>query len=128
MSNRADRAFAKTGLTPTQAFALICISEEPGASPSDIAEKLNIAPSTVTRAVDQLKARGFAESSSTGRAVDIHPTDDGRAMVQPVKDAWRDLYEDYCTQIDRSEADQLSFTLAAVNDKLRGRSPRESHT
>jgi DNA-binding MarR family transcriptional regulator len=126
MSHRADRAFATTGLTPTQAFALLCIADEPGVNPSEIAGRLHIAPSTVTRAVDTLRDRGLVETTSAGRAVDIAATKAGAAMVETVMNAWHALYEDYCTQLDRDEADDLSHTLARVNDALRGRPPHST--
>ena len=42
-------------------------------------------------------------------------------MVQPIMDAWHALYNDYCTQLDREQADKLSFNLVSVKDTLRGR-------
>ena len=50
MSHRADRAFATTGLTPTQAFALLCIAAEPGVHPSEIAYDIH----TMQRSLEAL--------------------------------------------------------------------------
>lgn len=91
----AEDCFRPTGLNPSQGFALMCIVDEPGISPSVIAERLALAPSTVTRIVAALERAGHVTTTATGRRVAARPTPSGRRLHKRVLTAWRVLYDRY---------------------------------
>lgn len=119
MNARAERAFAATGLTPTQAFALMCIADEPGIHPSTIAEHLALAPSTITRVIDALRSRAFVVTETEGRTLKVVATEQGLAMRESAAVAWKTLYDDYCVDLGQAEADALSKQINAANTALR---------
>ena len=55
----AEEAFAPTGLAPSPAFVLMTVHRQPGVQPSEIAAIMMLSPSTVTRLVEKLEAKGL---------------------------------------------------------------------
>lgn len=76
-------AFKPFGLTPSQAFMLRVVLEQPGMLQSEVASMLSISRSTATRTLDGLQKQKLVERRTTerdGREFAIHPTAAARAM------------------------------------------------
>ncbi|VAW65860.1 hypothetical protein MNBD_GAMMA08-1659, partial [hydrothermal vent metagenome] len=54
-----DDAFKPFGLSPSHAYVLRLVLDQPGISMKQIAEELELAPSTVTRFIDSLINKKF---------------------------------------------------------------------
>lgn len=107
LSAMADSCFRPTGLNPSQGFALMCIVDQPGISPSVIAEKLGLAPSSVTRIVEALERQGYVTTEVHGRRVHASATTSGRSLCRRVITAWGRLHDAYCEVLGRTEGDGL---------------------
>jgi MarR family transcriptional regulator, organic hydroperoxide resistance regulator len=113
----ADAAFRPTGLSPSHAFVLMLAAEEPGIGPGALAEHLALAPSTVTRFVDQLVAKGLLTRTADGRAAHLAATPAGLALLKGVEQAWKRLHNAYLTVLG-PEADRLTEAIDAACRKL----------
>ena len=67
----AEEAFAKTGLSPSYAFLVMIVEEQPGITLKSLSEKLHLAPSTCTRLVDKLVNREIVERKQEGTGDDL---------------------------------------------------------
>lgn len=70
-------AFQPFDLTPPQGFMLRAVLERPGMLQHQLANLLDIARPTATRAIDGLAAKGLVERHHVkrdGRELEIHPT------------------------------------------------------
>jgi DNA-binding MarR family transcriptional regulator len=70
-------AFKPFGLTPSQAFMLRVVLEQPGLLQNELASILSISRSTATRTLDGLQKLKLVERRTTerdGRELAIHPT------------------------------------------------------
>lgn len=77
------RAFKPFGLTPSQAFMLRVVLDQPALLQSELARELAIARPTATRTLDGLQKLQLIERRSTatdGREFAIHPTAPAMAM------------------------------------------------
>mgnify|MGYP000544210458 CR=1 FL=1 len=64
----AEDAFSDLEICPTHGYLMILLDEQrEGLSVSEIADKLAIAPSTVTRFVDKLTEKGLVEREKEGK-------------------------------------------------------------
>ena len=64
----AEEAFGKVGLSPSHAFLVMLVNEQPGISQKELSRALNLAPSTVTRFVDSLNyARAWWSAGAKAR-------------------------------------------------------------
>lgn len=118
MQEMAQECFVPTGLNPSQGFALLCVIDEPGVQPSVIAERLALAPSTVTRIIDALRKKGLVESEADGRTSLLTATTAGKRMATRVRKAWKDLYHAYSERLGQPVADQLCANIHECNLQL----------
>ena len=81
----ADEAFRPTGLSPSHAFLLMTIADEPGIGPKDAGAALALAPSTITRFVDLLEARGLVRRERRGKTQSLTATDAGRRTLPAIQ-------------------------------------------
>ena len=120
LSTMADQCFRPTGLNPSQGFALMCIVDEPGISPSVIAERLALAPSSVTRIVEALQRQDLVKTKAQGRRVSATATAVGRRMHKRVLKAWRALHDAYAEVLGRPEGDALCDRIHEASVELAG--------
>lgn len=113
----ADAAFAPTGLSPSHAFVLMLAAEEPGIGPGELAERLSLAPSTVTRFVDQLVAKGLLTRTAEGRTARLAATSRGLGLLKGVEQAWKRLHIAYVSVLG-PEADRLAREIDAACQTL----------
>jgi len=104
----AEDAFAPLALAPSQAFLLMLALEEPGVSPKELAARLRLAPSTVTRLVDGLARKGLVEKRSLGKAVHVHPTERGRSLAPDMAACWKSLHKAYSDVLGEQAGSELT--------------------
>lgn len=117
----AEEAFSPTGLSPSHAFVLMTAAEDPGVGPGELATRLSLAPSTVTRLVDLLVARGLLTRTAQGRTARLAPTPAGLALLKGVEKAWKRLHKAY-EEILGPEGDRLAGEMDAACRRLEARS------
>jgi DNA-binding MarR family transcriptional regulator len=89
----SDDAFARTGLAPSLGYVLMTVQRKPGIQPSEVAEITMLDPSTVTRLVEKLQAKGLVRRETQGRTALIHPTPAGLALVPDLLAAWDQVFQ-----------------------------------
>lgn len=118
VSRMAEEEFGKLGLSPSHAFLLMVAVDEPGISQKDLAERLHLAQSTVSRFVDSLVLRGFVEKKATGKVAHIFPTAKGEAQVEEMNTAWHALYQRYSAILGEEEGKHLTRLADEAHRKL----------
>lgn len=114
----ADAAFKELGLSPSHAFMLQLVNEQPGITQKELAEYLSLAPSTLTRFADKLVYGGYIERDQKGKVVRIYPTAAGKALQQPFEEAWSRLYRQYSTILGEQSGIDLTRTIDQANRRL----------
>lgn len=117
ISKMAEDEFAPTGLSPTAAFLMMTVLEKEGISQKDICQALHLQPSTITRLIASLEAKGYLSSRSEGRMSLIFSTDQGRDLESRIHECWNKLRQRYNT-ILKSHDDELSLQLYEVSNQL----------
>ena len=117
MGRLADEAFRPTGLSPSHAFVLMLAAEEPGIGPGELAERLDLAPSTVTRFVDSLVIKGLLTRTAEGRAARLAATSAGLARLKGVEQAWKRLHTAYAAVLG-PDGERLARELDAASRAL----------
>lgn len=72
-----EEAYRPTGLSPSHAYLLQFVLDQPGATPKKLAEKMDLKLSTVTRFVDSLSVKGLVERRKENRdkrECSVYPT------------------------------------------------------
>lgn len=114
----ADTAFKDTGLSPSHAFMMMLINDQPGMTLKELGEHLHLAPSTLSRFADKLVYKGYIERDQEGKSVRIYPTTDGKALAKPIEAAWKTLFEDYSAILGKDEGIELTKVIDVANKRL----------
>jgi len=116
-----DDAFKPLGLSPSHAYVLRVVLDQPGISMKQIAEELELAPSTVTRFVDslinkQLLSRVSDEDDKRGTR--IQPTAQANKIHKKLEKTGLDLYNNLNEVIGKKAFSNLVTDIRKVHQKL----------
>lgn len=107
----AEEAFAPVGLSPSQAFLIMLALESPGITPTELAARLHLAPSTVSRLADGLVRRNLLERRAQGKAAHFHPTAQGKGMADAIAAAWKSLHRRYSDVLGEDTGTDLTRVI-----------------
>lgn len=93
LTNQADEVFATMGLSSSHALLLWRISNNLDVQPSQLANQMQLKPSTITRLVQKLERRGLVEKQSEGRAISIRCTAEGDELAEEIRQKWGQLIQ-----------------------------------
>lgn len=118
ITRMADEEFRRTGLSPSHAFLMMLVDDNPGIGQKELCEQLHLAPSTVTRFIDTLAYKGYLIRRSDGKASMVYATEEGEKLSKPIKDAWKSLHRRYAKVLGLKESDELTAFTDAASEKL----------
>lgn len=118
ITDLAEDEFRKTGLSPTYAFLLMLVNDNPGMSPSEISKKLHLQPSTITRFVDKLTISGHLERRNEGKKVSLFATPDGIKLQEQIMASWSSLHERFTGLLGEDLAKSFTEDVNTVNRLL----------
>lgn len=112
----ADEEFRVTGLSPAHAFVMMVVIDKPGIAPGEISNRLQIAPSTVTRFIDQLERKELLKRESEGKTVKIFSSQKGKELQENIDSAWKGLHDRYTNILGDKYSDVLT---QLINDAIK---------
>ena len=118
ITKMAEEEFRITGLSPSHAFLLMLVEEQPGIGMKSLSEKLQLAPSTVTRFVDNLVHRGLLVRESQGRETRLTLTPEGQELQNLILKAWKKLHNRYAKILGRKEGDEFTRMVDEMSQQL----------
>ncbi len=118
ITRMAEEEFRITGLSPSHAFLMMIVNDNPGIGQKELSERLRLAPSTVTRFVDTLEYKGLLIRKSQGKLTKIFSTDKGKGLEIEISKAWKNLYQRYSNVLGAEGGDELTRLIDEANRKL----------
>jgi MarR family transcriptional regulator, organic hydroperoxide resistance regulator len=115
----ADEAFSITGFSPSLAFLLMLVNDEPGITPTGLSDKLSLAVSTITRFVDKLENKGFVKRETEGKNCFIYPAEKGINQEALLEKAWNNLYEMFREIFDKEDYESLTEKIYGMYRKIK---------
>ena len=91
---RVHEVLGQLGLYPGQTFVLYALWSYDGLTQSELAERLNRSPSTITKKIQRMEKAGFVirrSDDSDERISRVFLTDAGREVRSAVEEAWNRL-------------------------------------
>jgi DNA-binding MarR family transcriptional regulator len=118
LEGMASSCFSTLGLAPNQAFLLMTVQDRPGIAAGELARRLHLAPSTLTRFLDKLEARGLVKRTKEGRSASVETTAKG-ARIRPMLEAgWAELYRRYVAVLGEKAAASLTVAMVKAGSAL----------
>lgn len=116
-----DDAFSKIGLSPSHAYLMRAVFNAPGITQKNLADELKLSPSTVTRFIDTLAARGLLErmhNGDDGRESAIYPAKEGNKIKNELENVAKDLARQVRAIINEVDVDELVVRLREAKAAL----------
>jgi MarR family transcriptional regulator, organic hydroperoxide resistance regulator len=111
----AEVAFADLGLTPSDAYLIICVNEKPNIQPTEISEKILLAPSTITRMIEKLEKRNIVTRATEGKYTFVAPTAKGKEIYGSVIQKWDEIGAQFTQKLgDSTVSNLVQFTTQAA--------------
>ncbi len=114
----ATEIWKKIDLAPSHAYLLKLVLEEPGLQAGQIAEQLQLTPSTITRLIEKLEEKKLVTRITEGKATNVFPTQKARELKPQIKQGIDEFNEKYSKVLGKEESRQLIQNMHTVADKL----------
>lgn len=115
LTRLADEAFQETGWGPSYSFILLRVNANPGIGPTELSRQLSLTPSTITRLVEKLEARGMVVREISGRKTSISPTQKSIDLNPSLTEAWHQLFKRYTELLGHHLATELNKAVFNAN-------------
>ncbi|MCB1060693.1 MAG: winged helix-turn-helix transcriptional regulator [Calditrichaeota bacterium] len=108
LTKMAEEEFAPVGLAPSYGFLLMNVNAHPGIQPTEVADHMMLAASTVTRLVEKMEDEGYLKREREGKAIHIYPTAKSKRLDPKIKACWRNLFARYSELLGKDESQKLT--------------------
>ncbi|WP_276485349.1 MarR family winged helix-turn-helix transcriptional regulator [Paraflavitalea pollutisoli] len=114
----AMETWKQVDLSPSHAYLLLLVIEEPGIQPTGLSEQLLLTPSTITRLIEKLEDKGLATRSTEGKLTKVYPTEKAKALLPKLLECVNSFTENYSNILGKDESLRMVKNMAALADKL----------
>ncbi len=114
----ATNSWKSVGLSPSHAYLLMMVLDEPGIQPGTLVKELLLTPSTITRLLDKLETKKLVKRIAEGKTINVFPTSKGRSLQPQLKKCSDHFSENYCSTLGKDNSEKLTKTLNKITDKL----------
>jgi len=114
----AVASWKKTGLSPSHAYLLMIVLDEPGVQPGALSAELHLSPSTITRLIEKLEARKLVMRSVEGKTTNVYPTAKSREMKPLLQECVDNFYKSCIALLGKDECNRFVTGINKIADKL----------
>ncbi len=114
----ATESWKKLDLSPSHAYLLLLVLEEPGMQAGQIAEQLQLTPSTITRLIEKLEERKLVIRAAEGKLTNVYPSQKGKDMKPQLKHCVDEFYEKCVKILGKEESKTFIRHMNVMADKL----------
>ncbi len=114
----AINSWKKVGLSPSHAYLLQLILEEPGIAAGYAADQLQLTPSTITRLVEKLEEKKLVVRATEGKQTNLFPTQKAKDLKPVMKTCVTEFNDKYVRILGKEESNQFIQNMHAIADKL----------
>ena len=115
-----DDALRPLGLTVGQLNILVVIARRGPVSPGNVARRLNMEKSTISRNIERMRKNGWVTvtAAGSGHRQDLNLTDQGRALLESSMPAWDEAQTQARALLGRSGADAIHRVSNSVWSRI----------
>jgi DNA-binding MarR family transcriptional regulator len=118
---RTHALLEEIGLYGGQQFILMALWEKEGMTHSELAERLQVRPATITNALKRMERAGFVErrqDTEDQRVSRVYLMDAGRNIRDAVEGVWRELEEQTFAGFSSEDGALLNQFLLRIRNNL----------
>ena len=114
----ATESWKRVDLSPSHAYLLMMIIEEPGMQPGALSCEMQLTPSTITRLIEKLEERKLVVRTTEGKLTNVYPTPKAKEMLPKLKECVYHFSETYIKILGKDESCKLVQNINKLADKL----------
>jgi DNA-binding MarR family transcriptional regulator len=114
----AGESWKKVGLSPSHAYLLMLVIEEPGIQPTELAKQLLLTPSTITRLIEKLEEKKLVVRTTEGKVTNVYPSPKAKTMLPELKECLNHFYQNYSLILGKEESIRMVNSINKLVDKL----------
>ena len=114
----ANESWKKVGLSPSHAYLLMLVIEEPGIQPMELVKQLLLTPSTITRLIEKLEEKKLVIRTTEGKSTNVYPSSKAKAMLPDLKECLNHFYQNYAAILGKEESARMVNSINKLIDKL----------
>jgi len=118
ITKMAEEEFKPTGLSPTYAFLMMAVQEQPGITQKELGEALHVTPSTISRFIEKLAYKGLVTTRSEGKMSRVELTPLGIERMEVIREAWKSLFRRYAEILGKDEGRNMTSMLYNLGKQL----------
>lgn len=116
----AAAAWKKANLSPSHAYLLMIVLDEPGVQPGALSRELHLTPSTITRLIEKLEEKKLVTRNTEGKTTSVYPTAKGKDMQALLQECTAEFYRRCVALVGSSECARFVSGIGKIADKLPG--------
>jgi MarR family transcriptional regulator, organic hydroperoxide resistance regulator len=105
-------------LSPSHAYLLMMVIEQPGVQPGCLAHHLQLSPSTVTRLIEKLEEKHLVSRITEGKITNVYPTANATNLLPNLKNCQQNFYHQYSNILGKDESKRMVNSMGKLADKL----------
>jgi MarR family transcriptional regulator, organic hydroperoxide resistance regulator len=110
--------WAEVDLSPSHAYLLMAVLDEPGMQPGVLAQHLQLQPSTITRLVEKLEEKKLLVRTTEGKLTNIYPTPKAKELHPKLRDCVCRFQQQYEAILGAEESGRMVDQMARMADRL----------
>ena len=114
----AVEAWKPVDLSPSHAYLLMMVIEEPGLQPGTISDHLQLTPSTISRLIEKLEEKKLVVRVTEGKITNVYASPAGKNLLPQLKACVDDFYKSYCDILGKEESSRVVNGIRKLADKL----------
>lgn len=114
----ASSIWKKVDMSPSHAYLLMLVIDDPGIQPSTIVKQLLLTPSTITRLLEKLEEKKLLVRTTEGKITNIYPTPKGKGLAPDLLACVQEFNEAYGSILGKEESARMVNTINKLADKL----------
>jgi DNA-binding MarR family transcriptional regulator len=114
----AVEAWKPVDLSPSHAYLLMMVIEEPGLQPGTISDHLQLTPSTISRLIEKLEEKKLVVRVTEGKITNVYASPAGKNLLPQLKACVDDFYKSYSDILGKEESSRVVNGIRKLADKL----------
>jgi DNA-binding MarR family transcriptional regulator len=114
----ASDVWKQVDLSPSHAYVLLLVLDEPGMQPGAIAGQLHLTPSTITRLLEKLESKKLVVRTTEGKVTNVYPTPKAKELHPKMISCAEEFADHYYKILGRDACDKMIDTITKMADQL----------
>ncbi|MFT3936769.1 MAG: MarR family transcriptional regulator [Chitinophagaceae bacterium] len=114
----ASSVWKKVNLSPSHAYLLMIILDEPGIQPSALSTEMHLTPSTITRLLEKLEEKKLVVRTTEGKTTCVYPTPKSKELKSKLQQCTMEFEAQCIELLGEDESAKFISSMNKIADKL----------